>query len=49
MKGLPHLPSFHAKAQFLEIHKYERHFKVSHNKEPHKVKVLARTYFSITG
>jgi hypothetical protein len=27
----------------------EKHFKVSHNKESHKVKVLARIYFSITG
>jgi hypothetical protein len=27
----------------------EKHFKVSHNKESHKVKVLARIYFSIIG
>jgi hypothetical protein len=26
----------------------EKHFKVFHNKEFHKVKVLARIYFSIT-
>jgi hypothetical protein len=27
----------------------EKHFKVSHNKESHKVKVPARIYFSIAG
>jgi hypothetical protein len=32
----------HAVSQVLEIHKYEKHFKVYHNKESHKVEVLAR-------
>jgi hypothetical protein len=27
----------------------EKYFKLSHNKESHKVKVLARIYFGITG
>jgi hypothetical protein len=45
---LPQLPSFHTKSQVLEIHKREKHFKVSHNKKSHKVKILARIYFSIT-
>jgi hypothetical protein len=48
MRGLPQLPSFHTKSQALEIHKHEKHFKVSHNKESHKVKVLVRIYFSTT-
>jgi hypothetical protein len=39
---------FPTKSQILEIHKHEKHFKVSHNKEFHKVEVLARIYFSIT-
>jgi hypothetical protein len=49
VKGLPQLPSFHAKSRVLEIHKCETHFKVSHNKESHKVEILAKIYFSITG
>jgi hypothetical protein len=48
-EGFPQLASFHAKSQVLEIHKHEKHFKVSHNKEPHKVEVLVKIYFSITG
>jgi hypothetical protein len=31
------------------ISRCEKHFKVSHYKVSHKVKVLARIYFSITG
>jgi hypothetical protein len=27
----------------------EKHFKVPHKKESHKVKVLVRIYFSVTG
>jgi hypothetical protein len=49
MGKLPQLPCFHTKSQILEIHKHEKHFKVSYNKEFHKVKVLVRLYFSITG
>jgi hypothetical protein len=49
MRGLLQLPSFHTKSQVLQIHKHEKHFKVSHNKESQKVEVLARIYFSITG
>jgi hypothetical protein len=49
MRRLLQLPNFHTKSQVLEIHKNEQHFKVSHKKESHKVKVLARIYFSITG
>jgi hypothetical protein len=49
MRRLPQLPSFHIKSQILEIHKHGKHFKVSHNKESHKVEVLGRIYFSITG
>jgi hypothetical protein len=48
MRGLPYLPSFHIKLQVLEIHKHEKHFMVYHNKESHKVKVLASIYFSKT-
>jgi hypothetical protein len=48
MRGLPELPNFHAKSHILEIHNNEKHFKVSHSKESHKVKVLARLYFNIT-
>jgi hypothetical protein len=46
--GFPWLPSFHEKSQVLEIHRDEKHFQVSRNKESHKVEVLARFYFSIT-
>jgi hypothetical protein len=49
MRKLPLLPSFYAKSQVLEILKYEKHFKMSHNKESHKIEVLAWSYFSITG
>jgi hypothetical protein len=49
MRGLPQLPSFHAKSQVLEIHKHKKHVKVPHNKESHKVEVLERIYFRITG
>jgi hypothetical protein len=31
LKRLPQLPSFHTKPQVLEIHKYEKNFKGSHN------------------
>jgi hypothetical protein len=48
-EGAPILSSFLVKSQVLEIHRHEKHFKVSHNKESHKVKVLAMIYFSITG
>jgi hypothetical protein len=46
--GVPQFPSFHAKAQVLEIHKPEKHFKLCHNKKPLKVEVFARIYFSET-
>jgi hypothetical protein len=49
MRGLRQLPGFQAKSQVLEINKHEKCFKVSHNKDSHKVKVLARIYFSIMG
>jgi hypothetical protein len=49
MRGFPQLPSFHAKSQVLEICKHEKNFKVPHNKESHKVEVLAKIYFSKTG
>jgi hypothetical protein len=39
-EGFPQLPSFHAKSQVLEIHKHKKHFKMSPNKEAHKVEVL---------
>jgi hypothetical protein len=39
------IPSFHAKSQVLKIHKCEKNFKMFHNKESHKVEVLARIYF----
>jgi hypothetical protein len=35
--------------QNLRFTNIEKHFKVYHNKESHKVKVLARIYFSETG
>jgi hypothetical protein len=43
-EGAPTASQFPSKSQVLEIHKHEKHFK-----ESHKVKVLARIYFSITG
>jgi hypothetical protein len=43
-RGFPQLPSFHTKSQVLEIHKHERHSKLPHNKEFHKVEVLARIF-----
>jgi hypothetical protein len=45
-EGIPQLPGFQAKSQVLEIHRHEKHFEVSNNKESHKVKVLALIYFS---
>jgi hypothetical protein len=48
MEEFPQLHSFYTKSQVLEIHRCAKHFKVSHNKESHKVEVLARIYFSIT-
>jgi hypothetical protein len=48
VREFPQFPSFHAKSQFFEVHKYEKHLNVSHNKNSHKVEVLARIYFSIT-
>jgi hypothetical protein len=50
-KGFPQISSFHSKSQVLEIHKHEKNFKVSHIQkgESHKVEVLARIYFSVTG
>jgi hypothetical protein len=47
VRGFLQLPSFHTKSQVIELHKYEKHFKVSHSKEYHRVEVLARIYFSI--
>jgi hypothetical protein len=47
MRGLSQLLVSMQKPQFLEIHKHEKHFKVSYNKESHKIEV-ARIYFSIT-
>jgi hypothetical protein len=49
IRDFPQVLSFHTKSQVLEIHKYEKHFKVSHNEEFYKVEVLAKTYFSLTG
>jgi hypothetical protein len=46
--GFLQLPSFHLKSQVLEIHKHEKNFKVSHNRESHKKEVLAKIYFSKT-
>jgi hypothetical protein len=43
MRRLSQLSSFHAKSQVLEIHKLEKHFKVSYNKDCQKVEVLANT------
>jgi hypothetical protein len=37
------------KSQILELHRPEKHFKVSHNKESHKAEVLTRIYFSVAG
>jgi hypothetical protein len=49
VREFPQFASFHATSQVLEINKYEKHFKVSHNKESHQVEGLARIYFCITG
>jgi hypothetical protein len=35
----------HKTSGLLEIHKNEKHFKVSHNKESHKVEVSAKDSF----
>jgi hypothetical protein len=43
----PTASSFHLKSQVLESTNIEKHFKVSHNMESHKAKVLAKIYFSI--
>jgi hypothetical protein len=48
MRQFPQFPSFHLKSLELEIHTWKR-FQVSHNKESHKMEVLARIYFSKTG
>jgi hypothetical protein len=48
MKGLPQLPSFYTKSQVLRS-TYEKCFKISYNKESHKVEVLVRIYFRIGG
>jgi hypothetical protein len=45
--GLPQLSSFYVKSQVFEIHKHEKHFKVSLQQGSHRVKVSARIYFSI--
>jgi hypothetical protein len=42
-------PPVSMQTKVLEIHKHEKHFEVSHNKESHMVEVLARIYFSIIG
>jgi hypothetical protein len=36
----PQFPSVHTKSQVLEIHRHEKNFKVSPDKESHKVEVL---------
>jgi hypothetical protein len=46
--GVPPASQYPCKTTGPETNKHEKHFKVSHNKESHKVKVLARIYFSIT-
>jgi hypothetical protein len=41
MRGDPTASQFPCKITVFEIHKHEKHFKVSHNKEFHKMEVLA--------
>jgi hypothetical protein len=48
MRGSHSFPVSTQKSQVIEIHKCEKHFKETH-KESHKVEVLTRIYFSITG
>jgi hypothetical protein len=49
-EGTPTASQFpHKNLRSLRSTNTEKHFKVSHNKESHKVKVLARIYFNITG
>jgi hypothetical protein len=47
MRGFPQTPILYTKLQVLEIHKHEKNFEVSHNKESYKVEVLARISFNI--
>jgi hypothetical protein len=48
-EGLAQLPDSTQNHRSLRATNIEKHFKVSHNEESHKVKVLAKIYFSITG